>query len=450
MPTDTAHHSARVRQGGPLKVCLVTDVFPPGSGGSGWSTYYLGKALHERGHRVRVMRPRYGTGIARPGRRVVEYGGLLIEEILVPNAPAWSLKLGVGKAWEETVAGSLLARRAAQSSVRRHIDIIHGQHMVSAVAASRAARIARRKGVRIASVATVRDYWPICPVSTRLFSSGDRVMFECRDGHRLSEYMACVGAAKGGPLRSHPLTVLRWLRTAQAGRELGRCDAVITVSDYVRGEIERSGRVHGSKLVTIPNMLDLQSVDRALRGAWPLPDLSPEEPFLLFVGKWDVNKGAQMLPEIVAESGVRMPVVLAGEGPLRESIGQEASMLGLDFRFYEWLDNDAVVAMMQSARALLFPSAWQEPLSRVLLEGCAAGAAIVALDTGGTGDVIRHGESGWLANSTAGMAEGLRLLANDAPLNRRLRAGARRRAEETFASDHVITRVETLYRRLLA
>ena len=34
----------------PLGVLLVTDVFPPGSGGSGWSTYYLGKALAERGH----------------------------------------------------------------------------------------------------------------------------------------------------------------------------------------------------------------------------------------------------------------------------------------------------------------------------------------------------------------------------------------------------------------
>src|SRR5436305_14278125 len=46
-----------------LKVLLLTDVFPPSSGGSGWSTYYLGEALRERGHGVYVIRPRYGGGV---------------------------------------------------------------------------------------------------------------------------------------------------------------------------------------------------------------------------------------------------------------------------------------------------------------------------------------------------------------------------------------------------
>ena len=243
--------------------------------------------------------------------------------------------------------------------------------------------------------------------------------------------------------------MLKWLRTAQAGLVLGRCDAVIAVSDYVRGELERSGRVSGSRLVTIPNMVDLASVDHALRGKWPLTDIAPGEPFLLFAGKFDLNKGAQILPEAVQLSGVRLPVVLAGEGPLRDSIASDAASRGLDFRFCEWLDNDSVILLMRHATALLFPSAWQEPLSRVLLEGCAAGAAIVALDTGGTGDAIAHGESGWLARDVRGFVEGIRQVADDSSLNGRLRDGARHRAEDKFASDHVVSRVETLYRRLL-
>ncbi|HYO49733.1 MAG TPA: hypothetical protein VEW94_07765, partial [Chloroflexia bacterium] len=68
--------------GKPPKVWLLTDVFPPRSGGSGWSTYYLGKALAERGNHVRVLRPVYGEGVAGPTRRAIEYGGLTVEELL--------------------------------------------------------------------------------------------------------------------------------------------------------------------------------------------------------------------------------------------------------------------------------------------------------------------------------------------------------------------------------
>lgn len=437
-------------QNSKLNVWLITDVFPPASGGSGWSTYYLGKALAERGHSVRVVRPRYGESVVRPARRVVEYGGLAVEEVLVPAAPGWVARMGMGRAWEERRAVQLLTRYVSGAAIRREVDIINGQHMVSAIASSQAARLARKQGVRVRAVGTVRDYWPLCPVSTRLFTSSAGSAFECDECHRLTAYMECVGQSKSRKVSSLPVALLRWAKTARTGRALGRCDAIIAVSDYVRGELERSRRVNGGKLVTIPNMVDLASVDTALLGKWPLADIAPGDRFLLFVGKWDVNKGAQMLPEAVKRSGVNLPVVLAGEGPLRDSIEAESAQLGLDFRFYEWLDNNSAILLMRHATALLFPSAWQEPLSRVLLEGCAAGAAIVALDTGGTGDVIAHGESGWLAHDMGSFVEGLRAVTGNDELNQTLRAGARHRAEEKFASDHISARVETLYRRLLA
>ena len=42
-------------------VLLVTDAFPPVSGGSGWSTYELARGLRAYGARVTVLRPRPGT-----------------------------------------------------------------------------------------------------------------------------------------------------------------------------------------------------------------------------------------------------------------------------------------------------------------------------------------------------------------------------------------------------
>jgi glycogen(starch) synthase len=432
-----------------LSILLITDVFPPKSGGSGWSTYYLGKALAERGHRVKVLRPRYDLRTARPMMRQTAFGGLHVEELVLPDAPAWMRRLGLDRASRERQAARHLAHRAAKIVRVDGVSVLHGQHKVSALAVSKTARRGRAGGAKLASVATVRDYWPLCPVSTRLFSAANGQSFECKECHRLGRYLACVGAEGKSGAESRLLAVARWAATWQAARSLAECDATVAVSRYVRDQLAQSGRVPGNSLYDIPNLVDLPSVDSALTCDWPLDDISPEQPFLLFVGKWDVNKGAAMLPDATERAGVRMPVLFLGDGPLQASIEKEARCRGLDFRFYSWLDNDAVLRVMGSARALLFPSAWQEPLSRVLLEGCASGAAIVALDTGGTGDIITHGVSGWLAPDMDSFVEGIRRVASEDHLNHMLREGARHKAETAFAAPKVAGQMEQLYYNLL-
>ena len=171
---------------------------------------------------------------------------------------------------------------------------------------------------------------------------------------------------------------------------------------------------------------------------------------MLFAGKLEHNKGAHLLPEVVERSGVKMPLVVAGDGSLEESIRARAQAQGLDFRFVSWMDNAAIIRLMRAARVLVFPSAWQEPLSRVLLEGCAAGAAIAALKTGGTSDIITHLESGWLAGDLDDLAASVAALALDDALNSHVRSGARAKAKEAFSSDVVAARVEEVYRDALA
>jgi glycosyltransferase involved in cell wall biosynthesis len=245
------------------------------------------------------------------------------------------------------------------------------------------------------------------------------------------------------------LAPLRWSAALSSSRRLSSCNATVAVSRYVRDELALSARIPGEKLYTIPNLVHLPSVRRAFSSKWPLDDISPDDTFALFVGKLDANKGANMLPAALKKAGVSFPVVLAGDGPLRAPLEREAQAAGLDFRFYDWLDNNAILRLMASARVLLFPSAWQEPLSRVLLEGCAAGAAIAALNTGGTSDIIIHDVSGWLASDPDDFAQGVHALATDDALNARLRAGARLMSETVFAAPVVSAEIESLYSSLL-
>ena len=341
----------------------------------------------------------------------------------------------------------MLEKRASGLVGAGGIDVLHGQHRVSGVAAARAASMPVRP---VVSLVTVRDYWPLCPSSTRLFEDAAGNAVECRECHRLGEYLSCVRRGGARATAKLPLACARWLNTLSDSKKLAKCDTVIAVSNYVRDELARSGRVPTSRLRVIPNLVDLPSVDRALESRWPLNDISPEDRFLLFAGKLDTNKAAWQLPKLLARAAdVSLPVVVAGDGPWRDRIAREAAQLGLDFRFYNWLDNDAVLRLMGKAVAVLFPSAWQEPLSRVLLEGCAAGAAIVALDTGGTADVVEHGTSGLLARGPEEFADGVRAVVSDAGLNAGLRRGARERAERKFAAPIVCAQVEELYRSLL-
>ena len=397
---------------------------------------------------MRILRPDWDSASMRPTLRLGEYEGLPVEWVHLPCPPTWAEKAGLGTAWRERQATGLMAKRAARLAIAGQADVLHGQHKASASAASIAVRRARSKGARVVSVATVRDYWPLCPASTRLFMRGDGTTFECHACHRLPDYLRCCYAGRRSPL-GMPLSLARWLATRGASRLLAACDATIAVSRYVRDELAMSGRVPGEKLVSIPNLVHLPSVARSLAASWPLHDISPQDRYALFVGKLDTNKGAHYLPEIMQGAALDMPLVLAGDGPLRSHLEDAARSKGLDFRFHHWLDNDAILRLMHSATLLLFPSAWQEPLSRVLLEACAASAAIVAMNTGGTGDIIEHGESGWLAGDVADLTDGARTVASDHALNARLRSGARRRAETTFSSDQVASQVEQLYSSLL-
>ncbi len=430
-----------------LKVALVTDVFPPRSGGSGWSTYYLGKALADRGHIVRVVRPVYGTQVVRPTHKVSSYGGLPVDELYVPSSPRWTLRAGIGRAWEEQKAIRLLKRRCARLSADSEVDVFHGQHQVSGIAATLSALAARRQGQRVISVVTVRDYWPLCPSSTRLFPARSGKSEECGDCHNYSKYMSCL-SNRGKRRAARLIDMARWLRTRAQSRMLAKADAVIAVSNYVRSELERSGRFSSDKLHTIHNLVDPESVDKAVAQGNEVSK-TLDGRYALFAGKLDENKGAQLLPEVMEASGIRLPVLLAGDGPLQSLLQFEAERRGLDFRFLDWLDNDALLRLMRDARCLLFPSCWQEPLSRVLLEGCAAGAAIVALDSGGTSDVITHSVSGWLAHDTAGFIEGVRLVCTDDKLNETLRHGARQTATTTFSAPVVAHQLEDLYVSLL-
>jgi glycosyltransferase involved in cell wall biosynthesis len=111
----------------------------------------------------------------------------------------------------------------------------------------------------------------------------------------------------------------------------------------------------------------------------------------------------------------------------------------------EWLDREAVFQWLRHARLLIFPSGWQEPLSRVLIEAATLGVPIAAMDTGGTSDILAHEQTGLLSQSSSELAADVARLAADGALRQRLGNAAKRFAEAQFDVPVVLERMERLY-----
>jgi hypothetical protein len=136
---------------------------------------------------------------------------------------------------------------------------------------------------------------------------------------------------------------------------------------------------------------------------------------LVFIGKLNVFKGADMLPEILIKSGASLPLLVAGDGELKDVLARAP---GIELR--GWVSNAESLQLLARAHALLFPSRWAEPLARTLLEAQALGVPTVACNTGGTRDIISDNFNGLLAENTDEFAAQLRRLMDDAELRARL------------------------------
>jgi glycogen synthase len=414
-----------------MRLLIATDAFPPVCGGSGWSTYELARGLRARGHHIVIVQPQ--PSAPRPG---AVYDGFAVTGFPAPAPPVPFVRNYLRN--ERLYAR--LAPFLADVAIRERIDLVHGQHLLTASAAVRAGRIAG-----IPSVCTVRDYWPVC-------YWGDLT----KDADAGGQCPACSPGAMTACIRPHagpawPLA-LPWIPYMRANlamkqRDLAGAHAIVAVSRRMAADLrERSPALAEARIETIPNAVDVSAV-RAIAAGSPRP---LPEPYALFVGKLAGNKGVSALVDVVARARLDMPLVVAGNGPERGRLLAAGSLASRDIRVLGWLDRDVVFQWMHHACLMIFPSGWQEPLSRVLIEASAIGVPVAAMDTGGTADIMLDEETGLLSASSVELAADVERLAADAGLRARLGRAARARAESLFDVPVVLDRMERLYEDTVA
>jgi len=141
--------------------------------------------------------------------------------------------------------------------------------------------------------------------------------------------------------------------------------------------------------------------------------------------------------------------VLAGDGPLRAQLEQEAQNLGLGEQAIFLGDRRDIPAVLASLDVSVLPSQ-SESLSNSILESMAAGVPVVATNVGGNPELIT-GERGFLVepDSDSAVADALDRLLRDPALRASCAANSKAFTASNFTLDHMRESHEQLYLNLL-
>ena len=121
----------------------------------------------------------------------------------------------------------------------------------------------------------------------------------------------------------------------------------------------------------------------------------PAGEFALFVGRLFENKGVGTLLEAWGQLGGRVPLVLAGSGPL-EPEARAAAARDANISVLGQVSREEVQGLLRRAAFLVFPSRWYEGFPLTPVEAMAAGLPVVASRLGAVSSIVQDGTSGWL------------------------------------------------------
>jgi len=181
------------------------------------------------------------------------------------------------------------------------------------------------------------------------------------------------------------------------------------------------------------------------------PPHQGDVPHFVFLGRIAPEKGLTWLLKALAEVKVPLHMDIAGAGNQQreQAIRSLAERLGLmdKITFHGWVNEAQAIQLLQSARALVFPSVWHEPAGIVSLEAAAAGRPIIASKVGGIPEYVGRLQNAVLVepNDIQGLAKSIEQLACDWTLAQQMGVEGRQLAKEHFSLEKHMQELMRLY-----
>lgn len=263
-------------------------------------------------------------------------------------------------------------------------------------------------------------------IARRLFSK--KLVVRC--GFVWSEF---VGRLHGGNWRQAAATRLE-------RRAVRAADVVIVATEADRQTLVRRHSLDGDRVHVIPNYVDTTLFR-------PMPEVAREPGRVVFIGRLDDQKNVMALVEAVGTvPGASLVVV--GDGPLRAVLEAAARQRGVRAAFLGTRPHAELPELLNRSSVFVLPSHY-EGNPKALIEAMACGMPVIGTRAPGIEAILVHRDTGYLCGPSAGeIAAALRDVLGDAPLCRRMSAGALSYARNTCAVESAVASELSLFRRL--
>jgi glycosyltransferase involved in cell wall biosynthesis len=232
----------------------------------------------------------------------------------------------------------------------------------------------------------------------------------------------------------NPLVHLRLLRCSRAFvaayRALG---AILVGSSFMQQLLSRNG-IASDRVHLLPPVLNPEPMPEAV--------FAQDSQTVLYAGRLTPEKGIRLLIEALARVQTDWQLVIAGageeRGPCEALIAEQE--LEERVRFTGWLSGSEMAARLAQCACVAVPSLWPEPFGRVGPEAFLRGLPVVAFNSGGIGDWLEDGVTGYLVTSgdCSALGRRLELLLESPALRFEMGQRARKYALSAWkAEDHV-------------
>jgi glycosyltransferase involved in cell wall biosynthesis len=228
--------------------------------------------------------------------------------------------------------------------------------------------------------------------------------------------------------------VHRWLRTYE------RCvDLFLVPSEFVKHKLVEHGGP-ANRIEVLPHFQRVAEYANA-----PSPDAP-----VLYAGRLSAEKGLEHLLRAMAQlRGI--PLVLAGEGPMRGALERLRDTLGLDHvTFAGHLQEEGLAQAYRECCFTVFPSLAYETLGKSILESYSWGRAVVASDRGSRREFVRQGETGLLYSpgSANELAESIAFLCRHPRVNIAMGQAGQKLLRESYTPEQHYASLMGLYQRV--
>ena len=279
-------------------------------------------------------------------------------------------------------------------------------------------------------------------------------------------YYGCDAAAKICKRRGIPFVITPFYHpsfTSQGARRLFRlaydpligrrklklADKVIAMTNYEIGELSKY--TNREKFVSIPVGIDFER----LRDKSRINDFMKKfglegKKILLFVGRIKENKGIQFAISALMELDNQVCLVAAGpDGGYRKDLEKLAKGLNVQNRviFTGVLSfNDHLSSAYNACDIFVYPSEY-ESFGIVSAEALACGKPVIGTNIGGTKDIVRNNEYGFLLGygDKNGLAKAVSKLLSDSKLRNEMGKKGKEHAKKSYDWDAIVESIISIY-----